>query len=47
MENPMKEIEMVMNGEVVRRSVNPKTSLLRFLRDVYVFSESGTIRPSS
>ncbi len=33
MENQMIEIEMVVNGEVVRRSVNPKTSLLRFLRD--------------
>lgn len=33
MENQMIEIEMVVNGEVVRRSVNPKISLLRFLRD--------------
>ena len=33
MENQRIKIEMIVNGEVVRRSVNPKTSLLRFLRD--------------
>jgi CO/xanthine dehydrogenase Mo-binding subunit/aerobic-type carbon monoxide dehydrogenase small subunit (CoxS/CutS family)/thioredoxin reductase len=33
LENERLDIEMVVNGETIGRTVNPKTTLLRFLRD--------------